>query len=173
MPYTQSQRSKIIQKAMAQVRREFDLATDDEDVVAFMNKYGVTFDEEAMPVEPRTSKILVFGALSGNIDDFRMAAKKMGISENNIVFENDYDRLKHYDVGRLRNSMDYSDIVFGPNPHKQVGMGDTSSILAEMKRNPNEFPRVVEAVANGALKISISSFKEAVLKTRYFEALSY
>lgn len=169
MPYSQRQRSEIIQKAMSRIRHEFEVALDDADVDAFMAKYSITFEEEAMPVDARASKILIFGALSGNVDDFKMAAKKLGISQDNLVFENDYDHLKHYNVERLRNSFEYSDIIFGPNPHKQVGMGDTNSFLAEVQRCPHEYPRVIPAVANGALKISISSFKEALMKTRYFE----
>ena len=97
-------------------------------------------------------------------------AKKMGIPQENIIFISDYDELKHYDTARLEYSTEYSDIIYGPTPHKTTGMGDTSSLLAKIKNEPTRYPRLTVATANGALKLSISSFKDRLTKTRYFEA---
>ena len=51
--------------------------------------------------------------------------------------------------------------------------GDTEgakSLLAKIKNEPTRYPRLTVATANGALKLSISSFKDCLTKTRYFEA---
>lgn len=168
--YSSSQISKIIQKIIAKVRRELELAQESNSVKAVMNKYGVTLEEEAMPVDPKVSKILVFGALAGKEKDYVLAAKKMGINQENIVFVSDYDQLKRYDTAKLEYSTEYSDIIYGPSPHKMTGMGDTSSLLAKIKNEPTRYPRLTIASANGALKLSITSFKESLTKTRYYEA---
>jgi hypothetical protein len=170
MEYSQGQISKIIQKIISKARHELELAQEENTVDEIMEKYGVTLEEEAVSVSPRTSKILVFGALAGKTKDYLIAAKKMGVPEDNLVFESDYDRLKSYDTAKLEYSNEYSDIIYGPAPHKQTGMGDTSSLLARIKREPQKYPRLVEASANGALKLSITSFKDSISKTRYFEA---
>ena len=52
----------------------------------------------------------------------------MGIGSNQITFVNDYSELKHFDTARLEYSQEYSDIIYGPNPHKMTNMGDVSSL---------------------------------------------
>ena len=116
-------------------------------------------------------KVLVLGSLAGKVKDYQMVAKKMDINPDNVEFVDTYDD-KRYNVARLEYSMEYSDIIYGPNPHKQVGMGNTNSFLAEMKRNPDRYPRVIEAISNDKLKITISGFKSALTSTRFFETLS-
>ena len=74
------------------------------------------------------------------------------------------------DTARLEYSTEYSDIIYGPTPHKTTGMGDTSSLLAKIKNDPTRYTRLTVATANGALKLSITSFKNCLSKTRYFEA---
>lgn len=171
MVYTQAQISKIIQKIIAKARHELELAENPEGIVEIMDKYGVTLEEEAIMVSPRRSKILVFGALAGNVNDYKIAAKKMGIPSENIVFETDYDRLHRYDTAKLEYTDEYSDIIYGPAPHKTEGMGDTSSLLAKIEKEPNKYPRLYKCSANGGLKISIHNFKDALSRTRYFEAI--
>lgn len=50
-----------------------------------------------------------------------------------------------------------------------TNMGDVSSLLAIMKREPNKYPKVIVDTANSALKLSINSFKQALLNTRLLE----
>ena len=151
--YSSSQISKIIQKIIAKVRRELELAQESNNVDEIMSKYGIALEEEAMPVDPKVSKILVFGALAGKEKDYVLAAKKMGIDKNNIVFVSDYDQLKRYDTAKLEYSTEYSDIIYGPAPHKTAGMGDTSSLLAKIKKEPTRDPRLTIVSANGALRL--------------------
>ena len=41
-----------------------------------------------------------------------------------------------------------------------------------VEKEPHKFLRVIKAMANGIIKLSITSFKESILKTRFFEALN-
>lgn len=169
MLYTSAQIAKIKQKVIQHINNELDIANDEDRVDEVLEKYGIVFEENPIYVDTRTMKILVLGALSGSINDYKNAIKKLGIDPRNIEFEYEYNKLKRLDVSRLENSFEYSDILYGPNPHKQVNIGDNSSLLAMMKNNPEKFPRVIEMCSNNQLKITISNFRDAILKTRYFE----
>jgi len=173
VPYSIAQKAKIKSKVLAKISLEFSYADSDEEILDIMNKYGIRLEEEPAYVNTRQMKILVFGALAGKANDYKMAARKMGISEENIVFENDYEKLSRYDVSRLENSMQYSDIIVGPNPHKQTNTNGYSSMPSMIKNNPSKYPRLIESHANQALKITIKSFREALLDTRFIEALNY
>ena len=85
MPYTLAQKGKIKAKVLNKISMEFNYAEDDETLNALLEKYGVHFEEEPAYVNTRQMKILVFGALAGNIKDYRIAAKRLGISESSIV----------------------------------------------------------------------------------------
>lgn len=171
MEYTFSQLSEIKSKIFSKIAKEIELANKNNEMQALFDKYGIYFEEEAMQVDTRTMKVLVLGALAGKLKDYQMAVKKMDINPDNVEFIDTYDD-KRFNVAKLEYSMEYSDIIYGPNPHKQVGMGDTNSFLAEMERNPEKFPRVIKAISNDKLKITISGFKSAITSTRYFETLS-
>ena len=165
--------SKLVElkeKIIRKVSREIDLANANNSLQEVLTKYGIYPENKSILVDTRTMKILVLGALAGKIKDYQIAAKKFGISENNIEFVDTYDE-KRFNVAKLENSMEYSDIIYGPNPHKQVGMGNVNSFLAEMEKNPDRYPRVIRATANDKLKITISGFKNYLSKTRYFQAL--
>lgn len=170
--YTQRQIGLILQKIIAKASHELQIAAEEGNVDEVMEEYGVTLEEGAMPVNRRSTKILVFGALAGNVSDYKMAAKKLGVEEKNLVFENDYHKLKHYNTATLKDSFEYSDIIYGPVPHKLENMGDSYSLLAEIEREPNRYPRLTKAVANDKLKITITNFKRAITSTRYFESIS-
>lgn len=145
------------------------MAVENDTLEEALEKYDVSLDDDGFAVNPKKHKILVSGALSGNIDDFTKVAKKMGISSNQITYVNDYSELKHFDAVRLEYSQEYSDIIYGPSPHKMINIGDVSSLLTIMKREPNKYHKVIVATANSALKLSINSFKQSLLNTRLLE----
>ncbi len=172
MVYNSSQSQKIFQKLLEKVRHEWDLAVEQNTIDELVEKYGIVLEDNVMPVSKIKSKILVFGATIGKYKDYVMAAKKLGISENNLEFVDDYKDIKAYNTAKLEFSMEYSDIIIGPTPLKLKEMGDTSSLLAKIKNEPDKYPRLIIASANESLKITISSFKNALTKTRYFELIS-
>ena len=163
--------AKIKSKLFANLTKELEIADQEDNIQGFLDKYGISMEEDYVPVNTRTMKILVFGALAGNVESYKAAARSMGISPNNFEFESDYDKLKNYDTARLMDSQIYSDIIFGPNPHKQVNTDGYSSFLSKINANPHRYPRVIPARDAHGLKLSITAFKECFYKTRYFENL--
>lgn len=171
MVYSQSQIADLKTKIIRKINAEITLALKNDTVNELFEKYGVELEEISYQSGvTRRSKILVLGQLSGKIKDYQMAAKKLGVKEDNLEFI-DYDGIKHLSVERLRYSCEYSDIICGPIPHKVEGMGDTSSFIAEMEKKPSEYPKLIKATANDSLKFSISGFREYILKTRFFEEI--
>lgn len=174
MQYTNQTLAKIKSKVLSKINAELSLAIDNDELDEFLEKYGIIIEEsETMFVNTRTMKILVLGDLAGSINSYKLTLKKCGIDERNVIFENDYDKIKRIGVARLEYSTEYSDIIVGPIAHKISGIGDNSSFLALVEKEPNKFPRVVKATANNTIKLSITSFKDSLLKTRFFEALNY
>lgn len=172
MRYTTSQLCNIKSRVFAKISSEFDKAIDNEEVDEFLEKYGIIFEEEYIPVNTRTMRILVFGALAGRVSDYSNAAKKMGISPDNIVFENDYEKLTNYDSERLRNSFDYSDIIMACNPHKIKNLDGYNSFTSKIRAEQSQYPRLIESPDSHGQKLSISGFKCSLYKTRYFENLT-
>lgn len=171
MAYTFEQKRKIINKVVAKLTKELDIAGDDDELIQeIVKKYDISFEEEPIPVSKRTFKVLVFGALAGRLKDYIKTAHKLHIEEENLEFVSDYDSLKRYDTVKLEYSSTYSDIILGPILHKTVNMGDVSSLRAKINKSPSMFPKLIEASANGELKLSISSFKNALQKTRLYFA---
>lgn len=171
MVYSQSQIADLRAKIIRKINAEIALALKNGTIDELLEKYGVESEEIIYQTGvTKRSKILVLGQLSGKVKDYQMAAKKLGVKEENLEFI-DYDGAKHLNVERLRYSYKYSDIICGPIPHKVEGMGNASSFIAEMEKNPAEYPKLIKAKANESLKFSVSGFKECILKTRYFEGI--
>lgn len=167
--YTDRQINLIIQKIISKARHELEIANENGTVDELMEEYGVTLEESALPINPRTSKILVVGELAGTKNEYIMRAKKLHIPESNIEFESNYEKLNRLNLAKLEYSDTYSDIIFGPVPHSMMGKGKDSSIITKMEKESNKYPRVTRATANGELKLSITSFSRAIRSTRYFE----
>lgn len=171
MQYSISELSKIKAKVFAHIAQELEVADSEGLVDEFLEKYGIVFDEECIPVNVRTMKIIVFGDLAGNVNDYRMAAKKMGIDPGNIDFENDYARLTNFDSEKLKDSFTYSDLIMASNPHKVKNLGEFNSFTSKIKAEQSRYPRLVVSQDPHSLKLSITGFKECLLRTRYFENL--
>ena len=169
MAYSKSQIANLKAKLMRKISAELDLAVKNDDVEDFLDKYCVEIEE--IPYYSgvtRRSKILVLGQLSGKLKDYLMTAKKLGVDPRNLEFIS-YSEAKHLNAERLRYSSEYSDIICGQIPHKVEGMGDTSSLLAKIEKNPSEYPKLIKAEASQKLKFSLTGFKNDILKTRLFE----
>lgn len=167
--YSQSQISNLKSKIIRKVITEIDLAFKNDSVTDLLEKYGVELEEKQYFASvTRRSKILVLGQLSGRSKDYQLSAKKLGINKDNIEFM-DYNDAKHFNAEKLQWSNTYSDIICGPIPHKIEGMGDASSLITKIEQNPESYPKLIKAVANDKLKITISGFKNYIMKTRFFD----
>ena len=116
--------SKITSTLIGRIRKELEIADKENNIQGFLDKYGLVIEEDYVPVNTRTMKILVFGALAGRVDNYKMAAKKMGVNPDNFEFVSDYDKLTNYDTAKLMDSQVYSDIIFGPVPHMQKNIDE-------------------------------------------------
>ena len=157
-------RSQIIQKVSSLI----DSAFESDSVTELLERFGIELGERTCILYNRTSKILVLGELSGKKEDYKRRAKHLGVNPENLEFV-DYSQCKKFNVAKLEYSSEYTDIICGPMPHKMVGMGDTSSFLAEVEKEPNKYPKVLRCTSNGGLKISVSGFAECVEKSRYLQ----
>lgn len=174
MYYTVSEIATIKSRIFAKISKEIEMANRNDEMDDLLEKYGIILEEEErLPINTRTYRILVIGELSGSTRDYQVAAKKMGINPDNIEFLN-YEESKRLDARRLEYSNEYSDIIYGPAPHKISEMGNTNSLLALIERNPMRYPRLIRSKSNsqdGRLKISITGFKEYLSKTFFYETL--
>ena len=174
MEYSISEIAKIKSKIFAKIAKELELANKNDEMDEVLDKYGVVLEEEErMPINTRTHRILVIGELAGRKKDYQIAAKRLDINPDNIEFM-DYEESKRLDARRLEYSNDYSDIIYGPTPHKINEMGDTNSLLALIERNPMRYPRLIRSKTNstdGRLKITISGFNDYLKRTFYYETL--
>ena len=171
MAYSAIQKAKIKAEILNKVSARLTFA-DDDLLDELMEQFGVYMNEEYQYVNTRQMKVLVLGALAGKVNDYKLAAKKMSVPEYNIEFESDYEKLHGFDTELLRNSAVYSDVIVGPIPHKMTNTDGYSNAIVQMQDDPTNYPRVIKASANNTLKISINSFKDALSKTRYMQALN-
>lgn len=169
--YSTSQIIELKNKIIAKVNKEIEIAIRNNSLEEVFNKYGVFLEEDSPSYcVTKRMKILVLGELAGKVKDYQLAAKKKGIDMDNLEFI-DYEAAKHLSASRLQYSNEYSDIIYGPTPHKIEGMGDTSSLLALIEQHPNEYPKLIKASANSKLKITITGFVDYLQKTRFYEAM--
>lgn len=103
-----------------------------------------------------------------SIDEMRMIAKKNGLNPQLFEFHLDYERLTNLDFNQFRNNPNYSDIIFGPNPHKARGTEGYSSAISMMRQEADQFPKLIIAEASNELKITKTSFTKAILNTQMY-----
>lgn len=170
MGYSDGQIGKILSMIIAKAMGELKIAQENNTVEDVMKKYGVTFEEKAAPVTVR-SKIMVFGALAGKKKVFQQVVREVQIPEECVIFEDDYEKLTNFDTNVLKDSRVYSDLILGPSPHKECGIGEASSLAAAVEKEPNRYPRFFNMRNGSELKLTVTKFKETLLKTRYFESI--
>lgn len=109
-----------------------------------------------------SGKIIVLGASAVGVDKLRSVARKRSFDPNRFEFQLDYGRLKHFDFGKIRDTMGYAAIFAGPMPHKTPGALEASSFIARVENNSNEYPTLIKLQAGNDLKITVNSFKHAL-----------
>ena len=108
--------------------------------------------------------ILVLGRCEVPRHVLQAIAENLGYDKRRFNFV-DYDELQRYDCSTLRNSMRYAAVMCGPVPHKAKGMGDTSSILEELRHPERGYPPLAElreSAGQGDLRISKTSFRDGL-----------
>lgn len=130
----------------------------------FIENYNTSFI-------PREAKIAVFGCSRLSVNNLELIAKKAGIKPSSIEFHLDYEKNKRFDFSKFKDSFIYSDIIFGPSSHKSIGIDGYSSAIAMMETESKHYPKITRATANNELKITKSSFEQALLNTQLYMSL--
>ena len=111
---------------------------------------------------PSDGKIIILGQSSIRDADIISAFKEYGISKDRIELHTEYN-LGGFNVDVLRYSPSYSLILFGPVPHSIQGKGNHSSLITTVEQEQG-YTHSIRLSANGELKITKTSLKEAIQK---------
>ena len=95
-------------------------------------------------------KILVIGEQTVAVEQLKMTAKN-------------YERAQTYVYSKLAYNSNYRAILVGAVPHSTTGTGQSGSLLAELQKHTEKYPRTVALrTEEGKLKITKSGFKRAL-----------
>ena len=103
-------------------------------------------------------------------DNLRNLARKSGFDPDRFEVQLDYDRLKHFDFSKIRNTMGYVAILAGPMPHSTPGAKEASSFIARVDAHNDEYPPRIRLEAGDDLKITNNSFKRALRELHHLGA---
>lgn len=162
---------EIQEKIYQKVLKEITEAYYENRLNEVLNKYGLQDEIEYQYYDRNNSKILVVGNSMVSKDKLVAIAKKYGINEKFLEFKLDYNRLHNYNFAKLENSMNYSDVLVGPLPHKVSGIDEFSSFLAMTDANPENYPKIIRLQGSNELKITKESFLKGLQNTRLYNDL--
>ena len=161
-----------LEKIIDKFREELTLANriGKEELEKFLSKHNISIfnnEESFSYCDLETAQILVVGQLNIKIKDVNGICKSLGIEPDRLVYV-PYDEVTNYPFDNLRYSNRYSDVIFGATPHKGNGIGDNSSIITMLENNQERYPKVIRAMDSNGLKLTKTSLKEALMKTRIY-----
>lgn len=136
-----------------------------------LKKYNLE-TQDCFYYEPHIAKVLVIGQTDVGISDLKRVLKKYHIPENKFEFVLDYNDAQNYPMDNLRFNQKYCDIFVGPMPHKTTGMGNCSSIIAKIKQNQSEYPKLTELKDSNGLKITKKSFENAIISSEIIKIVN-
>lgn len=108
----------------------------------------------------KEGKIVVIGAPEVKKAVLLAIGEQLGFGKDRFEFCLDYESIKKYDFRKMEYSPNYRVILFGPTPHSGRGKKDAGSIVAEIKKNSDKYPRVEELKNGEEFKITKSNFRE-------------
>lgn len=113
--------------------------------------------------EIKKGVVLVIGGIACRENEIKGIIRRSGIT-NPFEFVLDYKKAKMFPYEKLRNNPKYIVVMVGPMPHKTTAVGDYSSVIAKMEQD-EEFPTVIRIGNGGNLRITKTSFKQAIAAT--------
>ena len=163
----------LIEEVTQKVREEIITANRCGTLEEILNKYNYVEEQEKWYAYPNTSKMIVIGSIEVKEKEVLGCLKAVGIDKNRVVFYTDYDKLTNMNFSFLRNNFNYSDILVCAMPHKIGGIGDNTSFISMIEKNPKEFPTLIKITdESGNLKYSSSAFKKALAKTNMYKEIN-
>ena len=114
------------------------------------------------------AKIVIIGKSLISIKEIESLAKELGINPKRLELYLDYEKNTNLNISFLKNNVNYSDIIFGPVPHKMEGIGDYNSAIAMIKHNSKDFPKLNLASDSNSLKITKNTLRKCLMNTQYY-----
>lgn len=157
-------------RLVQEIKKDLFQANREQDIESYLKKihYENLIQGYNTYYDKKNAKVVVIGDAMISVDEMRKIAKKNGISPQLLEFHLDYDRLTNFDYNQFRNNPGYSDIIFGPNPHKARGIEGYSSAISMMQQEAGQFPKLTIAEASNELKITKTSFTKAIQNTQMY-----
>lgn len=156
-------------KVIAKVTKELADAYSRGKLLEFKKKYEIEEDKiEHYFYNETNFKILIIGDLAISKSVVYEIAKRYKINHKQLEFV-EYEKVSRYNFKILQGTTAFSDVLAGPMPHKNNGIGAYSSFLSNVEKNPELFPKVIKLESNtqgGNLKITKSALIDAFEKTR-------
>lgn len=107
----------------------------------------------------KDGKILVIGYSAVKAETLGAIAKGLNLDLERFEFNLDYEGAQKFNFRKLQYASQYRVVLFGPVPHSTTGSGNSSSVIAEMEKRQDCYPRVVRLECNHELKITKNNFK--------------
>ena len=162
---------ELYSRLLEKITKEFNLAREQGTLDLFAEKFGLLEEDESYGyVDRYNSKILVLGNSRFPLNVMYAIAKDYGLDRDMLEYV-DYEETVHFDYSKLRGYSNYSDVIVGAIPHSAKGIDGYSSFLAMVESNPEEFPKVQRAMAGEQLKLTKTSFRNCLEKTRLYNCL--
>lgn len=136
-----------------------------EDLLGLLNMTYLLSPSETLKTY-KDGKIIVIGYSEVKEETLKAIAKSLNIDKDRFEFCLDYEKAQKYEYRKLQYASSYRVILFGPVPHSSTGKGESGSVIADMEKRPDCYPRVVRLGINQELKITNSSFKKALAQLK-------
>ncbi len=172
MELSDIERSAFRTTAHSKLDEKLAEAEDTNDYEEIMSILDINPDTLPKQVQTKKQKILVIGDLAGRKGNYIDEAKDMGIPIKSFDFI-DYYEIKNYGINNLSVVGQYKDVICGPIPHSVSGKfhSNNPNSITEL-RNLGPDVNVITCTKKQRgfhLKITLASFKEALLQTDYYK----
>lgn len=97
---------EIYEAVLEKISKELNLASQENKLEDFINKYELFQDEKYVYFDDYNSNILIVGELSFSMDVLYAIAKEKGISKDQITHL-DYAEAKHFDFQSIKGYSRY------------------------------------------------------------------
>ncbi len=158
------------EKVIRKIKNELNVANRSNEIESYLKKIDCLdlLENYNRYFDIRNAKIIILGESQIEQKDMEIIARRNGIHPDRLEFHLNYEKNKHFDIRKLRNNYNYSDIIVGPIAHRIVGTEGYSSAIAMIEHNPSEFPKLNKAVSNKELKITKESFERCIKNTQLY-----
>ena len=170
MLFNPSELEDLYGKLIVKIKSDLYTANAEQNVEHYLRyiHYDSLIQQYNQYYDKRNAKVAVICDSRINLDDMKKIIKKKGLRPSRFEFYLDYDKLTNLDMNKFKNSIYYSDLIFGPNPHKTKGIDGYSSAISMIQNESEQFPKLIIAESNSELKITKTSFEKAIENTQMY-----